>query len=225
MKKKILAAVVATALCAIMVGCSGGSDGEPAKDSQKQDAQAANDEVVLVDSGWSATNGYIMYGVVLENKSDKTAEFPTVQITAKDASGAIISSDDAVLCDIQPGQKVAFGSQAGNGEAPASVEFSLIKADFTKNPMNEPCSYQLDGVSDRKDSYGGVDWVGQITNTSENDADMVNVSVILYKDGAIVGGYSGYVDALSAGMTQSFDVMGYDVPEYDAYETYAMTWL
>lgn len=224
MKKKVLAAIVATALCALMVGCSGGSGGEPAKDSQKQDAPAKKDEVVLVDSGWSESNGYIMYGVVLENKSDKTAEFPTVQITSKDASGAILSSDDAVLYEIQPGQKVAFGSQAGNGTQPASVEFSFIKSDFTSSPMSKPCAYQLDGVSAREDGYGGVNWVGQITNTSENDADMVNVSVILYKDGAIVGGYSGYVDALSAGMTQSFEVMGYGVPAHDSFETYAMTW-
>lgn len=224
MKKKALAAIVATALCALMVGCSGGSDGDATKDAPKQDAPAKKDEVVLVDSGWSESNGYIMYGVILENKSDKTAEFPSVQITSKDESGAILSSDDAVLFEIQPGQTVAFGSQAGNGEAPATVEFALISADFTRNPMNKPCSYQIDGVSDRKDSYGGVDWVGQITNTSENDADMVCVSVILYKDGAIVGGYSGFVDSLAAGMTQSFEVMGYGVPEYDSYETYAMTW-
>lgn len=227
MKKTIIATAAAFALCATLVGCGSG-ESAPAESADAPEAQQVEQkeegEVVLVESGWSAEDGYIMFGIVLENTGSQAAEFPTVQITAKDESGAIISSDDVVLSVIAPGEKVAFGSQAGNGTAPATVEFSVIDADFTDKPLTQPATFSIEGANEQADEYGWVTWVGQIANTSEVDCGMVNVSVILRNGGAIVGGYSGYVDNLKADMTQSFEVDGYSVPEHDSFETYAMAW-
>lgn len=222
MLKKLVGvgAVIALSLC--LFGCSGGA--ESSGGTEKQDAPSSVDEVVLVDSGWSAENGYIMYGFVLENKSDKIAQFPTVQVTGKDADGKVISSDDQVLSEIQPGETVAFGSQAGNGTAPATVEFTVLKPDFVSSGMYEDAAFELTEVNAVDAGYGMWDFVGQVTNTSDVDVDCVAVSVLLYKEGAIVAGYTTYVDALTAGMTQSFEAMGYDVPDFDECKAYALVW-
>lgn len=225
MIKKIAAVAAAGALALALAGCSGGSESGSGDQTQAEEkAPKAVEEVVLVDSGWSAENGYIMYGVVLENKSDKIAEFPTVQITGKDAEGNVISSEDMVLSEIQPGETVAYGGQSGNGTAPSSVEFTVLEPDFVSNGMYPAASYELSEVNAVDSGYGMWDFVGQITNTSETDVDGVAVSVLLYKDGRIVAGYTGFVDSLTAGMTQSFSAVGYDVPEFDECKAYAMVW-
>ena len=59
-------------------------------------------------------------------------------------------------------------------------------------------------------SYTHLNFVGEITSLLEDeDLGMVAVSVLLRDgSGAIVGGYSGFVNNLAAGSTTSFDVLG-----------------
>lgn len=229
--KKVAAAAACFALALTLAGCGGGE--APAQDAQNdapaQDQQAVEpapeNEVVILESGWNAEGGYIHYGLLLKNEGTQVAEFPTYQITAKDEAGTLISSDEQTIFAIQPGQTVACGFQAGDGTAPASVDFTFVSADFTDNPMGDPITYQIDGTNEVTDDFGGASWVGEITNTSEFDCDSTNVCVILRNGGAIVGGYSTYVDDLKAGGKLSFEVDSYsDVPEHDSFEVYAMAW-
>lgn len=228
--KKMAAAAACLALTLALAGCGGGDapaqdgGGEPLAEGQTAQQEAEN-EVVIVESGWNAEGGYIHYGLLLKNEGAQVAEFPTYQVTARDESGALISSDEQTLFAIQPGQTVACAFQAGNGTAPASVEFTFVDADFTDNPMGDPVTYQIEGANEVTDNYGGASWVGEITNTSEYDCDSTNVCVIVRNGGAIVGGYSSYVDDLKAGGTLAFEVEAYsDVPEHDSFEVYAMAW-
>ena len=60
---------------------------------------------------------------------------------------------------------------------------------------------------------------------TDADVDSVCVNALLRDaGGAIVAGYSGYVDNLAAGATTSFEVMGYDVPEYAPIEAWGQSW-
>ena len=55
--------------------------------------------------------------------------------------------------------------------------------------------------------YGMIDFVGEIKNLTDADVDSVCVNVLLRDaGGAIVAGYSGYVDNLAAGATTSFEL-------------------
>lgn len=63
--------------------------------------------------------------LALTNKGDDLAE-STVQIVGKRADGKVISSDDEVFFDIQPGEIVAFSGQVGNGTAPDAVDFTVL---------------------------------------------------------------------------------------------------
>lgn len=235
--KKVAAAAACLALSLALVGCGGGetpAQDQPAgNDAPAQEEQAVQGgseateqegEVVIVESGWSAEGDYVMYGIILKNEGSKPAEFPQFQVTAKDASGAIVSSHDQTLWVIYPGETVAFGSQAGKGFADGSVEFTMVDADFTDSPMGDLVTYQTDGVSEQVSDYGSYSWVGMITNTSDIDCESTNVSVILRSGGEIVAGYSTYVDNLKAGGSLSFEVNGYNVPEHDSFEVYAMAW-
>lgn len=85
--------------------------------------------------------------------------------------------------------------------------------------------YELTGVSAQDNGYGMIDFVGEIKNLTDADVDSVCVNVLLRDaGGAIVAGYSGYVDNLAAGATTSFEVMGYDVPEYATIEAWGQSW-
>ena len=165
-----------------------------------------------METGWSAENDYIHYGAIIENQGGQAALFPTIKVTGKDASGNVVSSDEQTLMIIYPGQKLAWGGQAGNGTAPDSVEFEVSTKSsnwIDGDPVDQ--QYELTGVSAQDNGYGMIDFVGEIKNLTDADVDSVCVNVLLRDaGGAIVAGYSGYVDNLAAGATTSFEVMGYD---------------
>lgn len=124
--RKLLALMVAGTCALCLFGCGNGSNPASSDQPAKQDAPASANQVVVYDSAWSADGGYIEYDLVLENKGDDLAESTTVQIVGKSADGKVISSDDEVFFDIQPGEIVAFSGQVGNGTAPDAVEFTVL---------------------------------------------------------------------------------------------------
>lgn len=230
-----------TAVLALAVaGCSSGSETEGQSDAagapgQTESAQGsagqreeAKNEVVVVESGWSVDDqGYVHYGIVLENEGDMAAMFPAVKITGKDADGNVVSSDEQILMGLKPGQRVAWAGQAGTGTAPATVEFgvNVSESSWQKAEAAED-AFEISGTTAQESGFGTVNFVGEITSLLEDeDLGMVAVSVLLRDgSGAIVGGYSGFVNNLAAGSTTSFDVLGYGIPAYETFEVFAQSW-
>ncbi len=65
----------------------------------------------LVDSGFAVKDGYdtyyIQYTVIVKNpNTERAVEFPKVRLTARDANGAVLGTDDIVGSTIQPGYLV-----------------------------------------------------------------------------------------------------------------------
>ena len=231
--KKLIALGAAAVLAVTLVGCSGGGEDKPSSGdpSVSEPAAGANEpakenKLAIVETGWSAENDYIHYGAIIENQGGQAALFPTIKVTGKDASGNVVSSDEQTLMIIYPGQKLAWGGQAGNGTAPDSVDFEVSTKSsnwIDGDPVDQ--QYELTGVSAQDNGYGMIDFVGEIKNLTDADVDSVCVNVLLRDaGGAIVAGYSGYVDNLAAGATTSFEVMGYDVPEYATIEAWGQSW-
>ncbi|MCG4849454.1 hypothetical protein L0P44_12390, partial [Streptococcus gordonii] len=79
----------------------------------------------ITESGWSVVgDGWVYYGFALKNTNkDVEAQMPTVTITGKAEDGSIVFSDKQTLFVVLPGETVHYGFQAGNGTAPATVEF------------------------------------------------------------------------------------------------------
>lgn len=233
--KRIVALGAAAALAATLAGCASPSGQEPAdsapsaSEQQADQAPAQENKLTVVDSGWSADEqGYVHYGIIIKNEGAQGALFPVIKVTGKDADGAVISSDEQTLMEINPGQELAWGGQAGNGTAPATVEFELSvgSSNWQDADAAEPM-FEVSGLSAQDSGYGTVNFVGEITSLlTDTDMDQVAVSIILRNgDGAIVGGYTGFADNLAAGATTSFDVLGYGVPEYVDFEAWAQPWM
>ena len=231
--KRIVALGAAAALAATLAGCASPSGQEPAdsapnaSEQQANQAPAQENKLTVVDSGWSADEqGYVHYGIIIKNEGAQGALFPVIKVTGKDADGAVISSDEQTLMEINPGQELAWGGQAGNGTAPATVEFELSvgSSNWQDADAAEPM-FEVSGLSAQDSGYGTVNFVGEVTNLTDADRDQAAVVVLLRDEaGAIVGGYTSFVSNVPAGGTTSFDVLGYGVPAYDAIEGSAQPW-
>lgn len=231
--KRIVALGAAAALAATLAGCASPSGQEPAdsapstSEQQADQAPAQENKLTVVDSGWSADEqGYVHYGIIIKNEGAQGALFPVIKVTGKDADGAVISSDEQTLMEINPGQELAWGGQAGNGTAPATVEFELSvgSSNWQDADATEPM-FEVSGLSAQDSGYGTVNFVGEVTNLTDADRDQAAVVVLLRDEaGAIVGGYTSFVSNVPAGGTTSFDVLGYGVPAYDAIEGSAQPW-
>lgn len=217
MKKKLLA-LFSCALIAAMAMCLAGC-------SQPEERQ----DIQITDSGYSVSeSGYVLYGVSLHNPNETyAADFVTVTITGKDANGGIVFSQDQVMGTMNPGDDYTFGTQAGNGTAPETVEFSVsVDEDNWKDGEaveGEP--YTISNTNEVINEYGSGDFTGEITVTDAwADYETAWVSAILKDaDGNIVGGYNGYAN-ITPNQPAVFDAIAYDLPEYDSVEYYAVPW-
>ncbi|MEG0376194.1 MAG: FxLYD domain-containing protein [Raoultibacter sp.] len=237
--KKVSLLGCSAVLAMSLAGCaSGGEDQDAQTDAstteQNQspsgsEQEAAKNEVVITESGWSVDEqGYIHYGVILENKGDQTAQFPVVAITGKDAAGTVVSSDEQTLMTILPGQTISWGGQAGKGTAPETVDFSVTVSEHNWVASDSDTNaemFKIDATSAQDSGIGTLNFVGEITNLTDADLNSVAVNVILRDaTGNIVAGYTSFVNNLTAGSTASFDVLGYGVPAYETFEVTAQPW-
>lgn len=232
--RKITAIAAAALLALTLAGCGGQeapkeepSSSKPAKEEAKATAPV---ELEIIESGWMAgEQGYVYYGIGLKNPNASFgAEFPTIKVTGKDADGKVVFSDEQVLMFMLPGAEYYYGGQAGNGTAPATVEFSLSvsKNNWVETDKQDVEFYTISNPNEVKGAYGNDSFTGELTVNEEwENITSACISVILRgASGEIVGGYSGFADLPAKGQTTAFDVMAYDVPDHASYELYAQPW-
>ena len=66
---------------------------------------------------------------------------------------------------------------------------------------------------------------GIVKNTMDEDIGGSWVSVIFYKEGAMIGGKFTFTEGISSGGEMPFDISIYQMPEgYDDYKVYAYNW-
>lgn len=220
-----------------LVGCGSSSSSSEGSSTGTTSAvgttEASNEPVPveIVESGYYITSsGYVMYGIVWKNPNTKYGvQFPAVNITGKDAEGKVVFSDKQVMSSMLPGEQQQFGMQAGNGTAPATVEFSIVDGDTqyieTSNPPQEwlTISNTNEVVGDFNTSYTGE----MTTNSDElEEYSQAWVSVILRDaNGAIVYGCNSFADIAANGSSSTFEVSAYsELPEHASYELTAIPW-
>lgn len=97
-------------------------------------AQAKPFEVIesATNVSSSAFDGkfYVQWVAVLKNPNvGLFGTFPTVVVTARDAQGVVLGTDDQVLESIPPGATIAFASQILATAQPAKIEIAYKKVD------------------------------------------------------------------------------------------------
>lgn len=207
---------------------------DPAGGGAHGDAEYGN-PLELVETGWSADeSGYVHYAFGLRNTSDSVCiQFPSVEITGRDDDGTVLFSDTQVLVVSFPGETTYFGSQAGNGNGtvPATVDFTVLEPeDYNYVNSGESASFRADNLSAASDGYGGEIFSGEISVVKDSarvreQSSMLAVSLVLRDDaGAIVYGYSTFVDWPPEGGSRPFSMDVFDPPAYDSFEVYAQPW-
>ena len=230
MKKSLIAFGFAAVLAFAMTACGANSSGASGGNSQKT-TSAKPVELVLTESGYTTdSSGYVHYAVCLENtNADKAAEFPVVTIVGKDGDGAIVFSDDWVIGKVLPGEKAYYASQAGNGTAAKTVEFSVATdSEKWKTADTYPAGvYSIENTNYIEGKYGMASFTGQITLTQDNEDFAAPMIVVVLRDGdgAIVGGYSTYLSGkLTKDKPTAFELRAHSLPEFASFEVYANPW-
>lgn len=174
-----------------------------------------------------------MYSVVLHNSSNSQALlFPEYRVTAKDADGRILGTEQYVLNIIYPDRDFVCGDIGFEiTKYPAVVEFEMLEPDEWKireTSMLDNKEYlplEVMNIScDKRDGHFYT-YTGEIYNPNEYQIDEARISVILKdKDGKMLGGSPGFAEDIRAGGKVPFSISLYsDYAIADA-EIFANSW-
>lgn len=174
-------------------------------------------------------DGWVYYGFALKNlNKDVEAQMPTVTITGKAEDGSIVFSDKQTLFVVLPGETVHYGFQAGNGTAPATVEFKANEPSWVDSQTLDEDVFTVSNTAEVPDSYGGVSYTGELTANYDLDKKQygqVAVSVIARDaSGAINYGNTTFIDTPSKGESEPFEISCFNMPEHSSFEVYAQVW-
>ena len=207
----------------------------PAGDGAAHGGSEYGNPLELVETGWSADeSGYVHYAFGLRNTSDSVCiQLPSVEITGRGEDGSVLFSETLIMANAFAGETVYFGSEIGNGNGivPATVDFTVLEPDdYSYVNSSESASFKADNLSAAPDGYGGEIFSGEISVVKDSarvreQSSMLAVSLVLRDDaGAIVYGYSTFVDWPSEGGSRPFSMDVIDPPAYDSFEVYAQPW-
>lgn len=182
----------------------------------------------IKEAGFSMSSGYLYYAVILHNNSDKLAvQFPTFRMTARDASGALLGTEDQVGNIIYPNQDFVWAGLAYSiDERPAKVEFEVVEPDdynvMSASALSIPTYKPLEVTGVNKK---GSRILGEVYNPNDYTIEQTVVTVVFRDDnGALIGGDLTFVDSLKAGAKIPFDMDLYIDFANDNYTVYANSW-
>ena len=175
--------------------------------------------------------GYVHYAFGLRNNGEVQAITPGVAITGRDADGRVLFSQEQYISAVPAGKTVFFGTLAGDGTAPATVEFApLPLADYQVGTSTDTSpSFSVIDARPVSDGLGGIKFVGEVTTERAGSerggmGDVALTVVLRDGSGAIVYGDTGYATMPAEGESTAFEVLTHGAPEYGTYEVYAQAW-
>lgn len=181
----------------------------------------------ILDTGWSVNTGtYADCAGAAKNPDPSHAiDSPSVRVTGKDESGAVLFTDTLPLPPMAPGETVYFaGSVGGADEIPRAVEFQAAPSETTGDVeyLRKP-TFEVTGARVGKGSLDGLtSFTGTTVAQGSYDAltwTSASACVILRDDaGRIVYGWTAYIDIPEPGRETPFQIEAWNVPAYKAYE-------
>lgn len=210
---------------------------EDAKAEEEVDeAQAAADEKTknakVTDSGYSVKkidggSSLIYYAVEITNPNKYNAiKEPIIKISVRDDKGGLISKQQKKLAGIRAKETITFGDVIKcDNASPSDVEITVENSDYNIVPNATAGVSSVDDLKVLKTSKEDVDgraiFKGTIKNTTDVDKADVIVSIVVKRDGEIVGGTTDFIDAIPAGDEVEFETRSRsDFSDYDEYEVY-----
>lgn len=191
------------------------------------------DQFNSISSSYDGT-AYVVYAGIINNPNNhKMAEFPKLTATVKDSDGSILGTGEQVGSYIMTNDTVTL---IGMLTMPmpesldgVTVEYNAECTDFIDETDEVAREYRRSSnflISNISEKASGQYFItGEVKNTSEYDVDMVNVSLLLRKDGKIVYAENSFIDSLASKQTKAFQFQSFDGwPEHDIAEVSAIGW-
>lgn len=237
MKKRITALALALVMIFALAACgssapqqaagSGAAQPDAGKPAgEKEDAGFLPLEIR--EFGWAMGGDYLYYALILHNPNAEYAVYlPSYRITARDAAGALLGTEDQTLSIIYPGHDSCHASMAFKaGEEPAQVDVEILPLDEYKikhvSTLEHPEYEQLTVVNA---SLRDNKLLGEIENRNDYPIHMAVVSIIFRDaDGKLLAGESAYVDDLAEDGLTPFQGSVYAEFATGNYEVYADLW-
>lgn len=129
-----------------------------------------------------------------------------------------------------PNQTIYNAGQAGQGTAPATVDFvALSPNEYNVTEARGTATFPISGISKVRNNDGGTTFNGEVRAVTDgfkpSDGQQIKVSLVLRdKQGAIIYGEMAFVDWPDNGQSMPFSILVYDLPDYTSYESYAQIW-
>ena len=194
----------------------------------------------MTDYGWFIDEvssyddrAYIHFCTLIYNPNESLiAKFPKAIVTVKNGDGSILATEEQTGSIIMPGDTITlcgmFSMPTEGVTDDARILFDVAWSDFTSGNTSydavKTTDFTFSNVSEKSSSNENF-ITGEITNNSSIDLGMVNLSIVLRKDGKIVYMENTFVDGLKSRKTKAFEFQRYhNWPEHDTIECSAMTW-
>lgn len=239
MKKRMLTSIFSCLVALSLTACNSNTSNDTEyPDTSANDAgnisvsEDTNSKFIPLDiaeSGYTMIEGGFLYcSVKVHNpNTDLAILYPTVRITARDAGGALLGTQDQTLSTIYPQQDFWYSGQLLQvDEAPSSVEFTIVQPDdyniVSASTLEQSTFTPLlvESVAMHSERL-----VGEVVNKNDFDLDMIVVAAVFRnEDGDIIGGESTFVDKLPSSGSVPFDMPIHSEFAKCNYEVYANSW-
>lgn len=229
MKKRFLSMILAVVLCGLLLaGCDGGgSTGTVPPAPEAPAVSAGVVSIKLLGASWEKKMDgytYVYYSAELSNGNSKTAGACQITVTSRDAEGHVLDVSNGYTGRIAGNDTIRFsGGVMYVGDVPSAVEFAV------GNPMGgyndhfdataKASDFQFKNVARLDESKIS----GDVVNNSSVDCTNVRVSVILKKNGQVIGGTYTYANNVK-GNGGSAPFVIYSFVDYDSFEVVAAEW-
>nr|DAY68728.1 MAG TPA: protein of unknown function (DUF4969) [Caudoviricetes sp.] len=229
MKKRFLSMILAVVLCGLLLaGCDGGgSTGTVPPAPEAPAVSAGVVSIKLLGASWEKKMDgytYVYYSAELSNRNSKTAGACQITVTSRDAEGHVLDVSNGYTGRIAGNDTIRFsGGVMYVGDVPSAVELAV------GNPMGgyndhfdataKASDFQFKNVARLDESKIS----GDVVNNSSVDCTNVRVSVILKKNGQVIGGTYTYANNVK-GNGGSAPFVIYSFVDYDSFEVVAAEW-
>lgn len=229
MKKRFLSMILAVVLCGLLLaGCDGGgSTGTVPPAPEAPAVSAGVVSIKLLGASWEKKMDgytYVYYSAELSNRNSKTAGACQITVTSRDAEGHVLDVSNGYTGRIAGNDTIRFsGGVMYVGDVPSAVELAV------GNPMGgyndhfdataKASDFQFKNVARLDESKIS----GDVVNNSSVDCTNVRVSVILKKNGQVIGGTYTYANNVK-GNGGSAPFVIYSFVDCDSFEVVAAEW-
>ena len=224
-KMKLLAVIaftLATVFC--LAACSGNSGSNGSSDSGNQGSKSSAEKSANYTFGtekvrvWeSVNNTLIEIQVPITNNSNELLYCRTVEyklVNAKGEAAFTATASDMAPLYLEPGDTgIIYHMQKYMSETPYSDDLKLEYKATIEVASWTVKSFEASNLTFEQPLGTGYIIRGNITNNSDKDLEMAQVSIRLYDaQGNIIGGAYGYADGtIKAGETGTFVSQRYEV--------------